>query len=196
MASLKRILAAIAAVQLGVRVVSAQKNDSLCIDSRFENLNATASYTVPGFAPPGDSSSKDGTWTFSTGAVNYGGNTTQRLWVNTSPEVKVGSDSLPYQGCVLGFFNLATDASKGDQDKKGDCKSTLGEACVTALLKNTNAIARNLSADADKDAKRYRENNDSNFSFGWQQCLTFPARAIPEECRTGNNSDLFIAAGE
>ena len=193
MASLKRILAAIAAVQLGVRVVSAQKNETACIDNRYENPNATASYPVPGFAPPGDTSDA-GTWTFSTGAVNYGGNTTQRLWVTTSPEVKVDSSSLPYQGCVMAFFNLAADA--GDEDNDGDCKSTLGEACVTALLKNTNAIARNLSAGADTDAKRYRENNDSNFSFGWQQCLTFPATAIPDECRTGNNSDLFIAAGE
>lgn len=194
MASLNRILAAIAAVQLGVRVVSAQNNDSWCFDSRFENLNATASYPVPGFAPPGDTSSSDGTWTFSTGAVNYGGNTTQRLWINTSPAFEVDSSSLPYQGCVLAIYSLAVDASQGGQDNNGDCKSTLGEECVTALLKNTNSIARNLSADAEKDLETYRKNNKSNLSFASQQCFTFPAAAIPEEC--GNTSSQVLGSGE
>lgn len=190
MSSFHRITAAaIVAVQLGVMrtVVSAQQNNDKhegCFDPRFDNLNATTSYSVPGFAPPGNvSSSSDSTWTFSTGAVNYGGNTTQRFWVNTSPAIEVDSDSLSYQGCFLAFLSLNKEVPAGEQqDKDGDCTSALGEKCVAAILKNANEIGRNLSADVDEDSKRYNRRPGIDISFSLAQCSDFIIRSIPTEC--------------
>lgn len=184
MISFNRLIAAIAAtatLQLGLmRLVSAQNDTSAwCYDSRFDNPNATASYTVPGFNPPEDRS--DSTWTYSVGVVTYNGNTTQRLWINTSPAIQVDSDSLPYQGCILGFTSLAKEPGDEGQDNNGDCKSTLGEECVTALLKSSNEIAKNLSARADEDLQRYKKINKSNFSFESAQCSDFVSN-LPSEC--------------
>lgn len=191
MTSLNRIIAAIAAVQLGVRAVSAQKNDSFCVDSRFEHLNASASYPFPAFRPPGDTSSNDSTWSLSTGVVTWGGNTTQRIWIDTSPAVEVESSSLPYQGCIIALLSLTADTSEGGQNNNGDCKSTLGEECVTAILKNTNVIARNYSEHAAEDLQMYLKSKSigSNKSFAAVQCENFPLSVIPTEC--GNHTTLF-----
>lgn len=184
------IAAAIVAAQLGVMrtVVFAQQNtdkEKGCFDSRFDNPNATTSYSVPGFAPPGStsSSSSNSTWTFSTGAVNYGGNTTQRFWVNTSPPIEVNSDSLPYQGCILAFVSLNKKVPvEKQQDKDGDCTSALGEKCVAAILKNANEIGRNLSANMDEDSYRYNRLRGLKFALSVAQCSDFIFNGIPTEC--------------
>ena len=183
MTSLKRLVAAIAAtttLQLGVmRVVSAQNsNDSRCFDTRFDNLNATASYSVPGFAPPGNSSKS--TWNFSTGVVTYDGNITQRLWINTSPSIQMDSDSLPYQGCILALYSLV---GKPGEDNNGDCQSSLGQECVAALVKNSNEVAKSLSARADEDAQRYKKLNGSIISLSMAQCTDL-ASSLPNVCQT------------
>lgn len=193
MTSLTRLVAAIAAtatLQLGVtRVVSAQNsNDSWCFDSRFDNLNATASYSVPGFAPPGDDSSK-GTWNFSTGVVTYDGNITQRLWINTSPSIQVDSDDLPYQGCILALSGLA---GKPGEDNNGDCTSSLGQECVAALLNNSNEVAKSFSAKAEEDAQKYNRTNRSIRSLSLAQCTDFVA-TLPNVCQKPS-SDLNYTA--
>lgn len=195
-------IAVAAALQLGLmKVVSAQNasgNEDWCPDKRFENMNATASYSVPGFSPPGENDvNGDSTWTFSTGAVAYDGNTTQRVWINTSPAIQVDSDSLPYQGCVLALFSLTKEAPAGkDQDNKddGDCKSYLGEECVAAILKNSNAVAQNFSTQVDEDSQNFKKGSPSYFSFPFAQCSDFPIRAIPDEC--GDASQIYSTAGE
>ena len=193
MISFNRLVAAIAAtatLQLGVmRVVSAQNDDSWCFDSRFDNLNATASYSVPGFTPPGDASSPDSTWTFSTGVVTYDGNITQRLWVNTSPAIQIDSDELPYQGCVIALFDLAVEPREKGQNKDGDCKSSLGQDCVAALLKVTNEIATTLSAHEEEDFQRYNKTPQLNLSFESAQCAEFSID-IPSECGV-NTTDIL-----
>ena len=194
MISFNRLVAAIAAtaaLQLGVtRVVSAQNGDSGCFDNRFDNLNATASYSVPGFTPPDNASSPNSTWTFSTGVVTYDGNTTQRLWINTSPAIQIDSDELPYQGCVVILFGLAAESRGKGQDNDGDCKSFLGQECVASLLKITNEIAKNLSANADEDFQRYNNKfNGSNISFEFVQCGDFISN-IPSECAYDSTDNL------
>ena len=192
-------IAVAAGLQLGLmRVVSAQNEDDWCPDKRFENMNATASYSVPGFSPPGEKDvNGDSTWTFSTGTVAYDGNTTQRVWINTSPAIQVDSDSLSYQGCVLALYSLTREAPAGkDQDDKddGDCKSYLGEECVEAILKNSNDIARNFSTQVDEDLQRFKRGSPLNFSFPFAQCSDFPARAIAEEC--GDAAQIYSSVGE
>ena len=181
--------AAIVAAQLGVMkiVVSAQQNtdkEKGCFDPRFDNPNATASYSVPGFAPPGStSSSSDSTWTFSTGAVHYGGNTTQRFWVNTSPPIEVNSDSLPYQGCIVAFVSLNKKVPVGkQQDKDGDCTTALGEKCVAAILKDANEIGRNLSENVEGDSYVYDNFRERNLALSSAQCSDFVFAGIPTEC--------------
>lgn len=183
MTSFSRLVAGIAAaatVQLGVlRVVSAQSNDpndnSWCFDSRFDNLNATASYSVPGFKPPGDSSKS--TWTFSTGAVTYDGNTTQRLWINTSPAIQVDSDNLPYQGCIIALLSLV---AKPGEKNNGDCTSSLGKECVAALLEQTNEKTKVFPLLNTQEAYRNRSEatgvSPSSFQCG------FLSSVLPTEC--------------
>lgn len=167
-----------------------------CFDPRFDNPNATTSYSVPGFAPPGDNSSSDSTWTFSTGAVNYGGNTTQRFWVNTSPPIEVDSDSLSYQGCIFAFLSLAKKVSVGkEQDKDGDCTTALGEKCVAAILKNANEIGRNLSENVNEDSYRYDELREQNFALSAIQCLDFVFEPIPTECAESRFQNPSSAGG-
>lgn len=147
-----RIVAAIAALQLVIRFVFAQAKHNPCFDSRFEEPNANASYSVPGFVSPGDDSSVDSTWTFSIAAVNYNGKPTGRLWINTSPAIQVDSSSLPYEGCMVALFELTKEAPKGGHPNDGDCKSTLGEKCVTALLKKVKLLAQSYSRNADEES--------------------------------------------
>lgn len=193
MTSRNRLVAAIAAIatlQLGVmRVVSAQNNDqnddSGCFDSRFDNLNATASYLVPGFKAPGDNSKS--TWTFSTGVVTYDGNTTQRIWINTSPAIEVDSDSLPYHGCVIALLDLA---AKPGKENDGDCTSSLGKECVAALLKKTNEKTKILTTLADQPSPEFNKNlNGSNISLSQSQCLALGA-FLPTECGITVSSTL------
>lgn len=203
----RMIATAIVAIQLGVMriVVSAQQNNDQdenrdwCRDPRFDHLNATASYSVSGFAPPGDTSSfSDSTWTFSIGAVNYDGKITQRLWINTSPAIQVDSDSLSYQGCILAFLRLNTEIpAEGEQNKDGDCTSALGEKCVAAILKNANDIGRNLSTNANEDSKRYNRRPVQNIAFPLAQCAEFAFNGYPPECSKIRSSGPNIwEAGE
>lgn len=185
MISLNRLMAAIAAtatLQLGLmRVVSAQNNttqndSSWCFDSRFDNLNATASYSVPGFKAPGDNS--ESTWTFSTGVVTYGGNTTRRFWVNTSPAIEVDSDSLPYQGCTIELLDLV---AKPGKENDGDCTSSLGKECVAALLKQTNAKTKIFTTLADQLSPSNKTLGGSNLAPSFAQCAGL-VTVLPTEC--------------
>lgn len=177
-----RIVAAVAALQLGVRIVFAQAKDNPCFDSRFEKPNSNASYSVPGFASPGDNSSGDSTWTFSIAAVNHNGKPTQRLWINTSPAIQVDSSSLPYEGCMLALFELTKEAPMGHPND-GDCKSTLGEKCVTALLNKVKLLAQNDSRNADEDSRRWYKNTRLNLSFASARCFNYGfSPGIPDEC--------------
>ena len=196
MIPLNRLVAAIAAIatlQLGLmRVVSAQNNSqnnsqndsSWCFDSRFDNLNATASYSVPGFKYPGDNS--ESTWTVSTGVVAYGGNTSRRLWINTSPAIDVDSDSLPYHGCIIEVLDLV---AKPGKENDGDCTSSLGKECVAALLKQANALTKTLTTLADQNSPFNRLVNGSNINPSLAQCGSL-VTVLPTECggRGGSNS--------
>lgn len=194
-----------AALQLGVTsVVSAQiNNDNWCANSQFDNLDATASYSVPGFTYPGDNNASsisiNSTWTFSTGAVNFPNdyrNPVQRIWVDTSPVVQIDSDSLPYQGCVLFLLSLTNKvAPEGSQDKNGDCKSVLGEECVNSILKNVTAIAQSIPARTEEDFRRFNQSDSLNYSFEYGQCRGyFVGAAFPDVC--GPADDLYIGVGE
>lgn len=194
-----------AALRLGlIRVVSAQiNNDNWCANSRFDNLDATASYSVPGFAYPGNNNassfSVNSTWTFSTGAVNYINDykiPVQRIWVDTSPVVQVDSDSLPYQGCVLLLLSLTKKvAPEGSQDKNGDCKSVLGEECVSSILNNVNAIAQGIPARTEEDFRQFNQSDSLNYSFEYSQCRSyFVGAAFPDLC--GPDDDLYVGVGE
>lgn len=199
MTSFHRIVAAFAAVQLGVGLVSAQQDDNWCTDNRFNSLNASASYSVPGFTPPGDTSSTNSTWTFSTGVVTWGGgNTTQRIWLNTSPALEVDSSSLPYQGCFIGLLSLTVEALGRGPDSNGDCKPFLGDECVTALLKNANYVAGNYSARPNEELeynKKPTKVNESAISLEYAQCVDFPISAIPSEC-SNSISNQYISTRE
>lgn len=197
-------------LQLGmIRAVSAQiNNDSWCANSRFDNLDATASYSVPGFAYPENNnnasssssfSNNNSTWTFSTGAVNYINDykiPVQRIWVDTSPVVQLDSDSLPYRGCVLLLLSLTNKVAVGrKQDKNGDCKSILGEECVSSILANVNTIAQGIPARTEKDFRQFNQSDSLNYSFEYSQCRSyFVGAAFPQVC--GPVDDLYVGVGE
>ena len=192
-------------LQLGViRIVSAQiNNDNWCANNRFDKLDATASYSVSGFAYPGNNNASsfgiNSTWTFSTGAVNYLNDykiPVQRIWVDTSPVVQVDSDSLPYQGCVLLLLSLTNKvAPKGIQDKNGDCKSVLGEEYVSSILKNVTAMAQSIPARTEKDFREFNQSDSDNYSFEYSQCRSyFVGAAFPDVC--GPDYDLYVGVGE
>ncbi|KAL8695868.1 MAG: hypothetical protein Q9201_007925, partial [Fulgogasparrea decipioides] len=108
--------------------------------------NASASYPIPGFYPPGTGTNTPSNWTYNTAVfVGQEDGYRQTIWIETSDGTDVGSKGLPYLGCVAAFFGLPHDTITRGQKDTGDCTTTFDQQCVMDLVQNAKSGAAQYS---------------------------------------------------
>lgn len=123
----------------------------------FSHVNATSTFTVPGFQPPGFSPRN---WTITTGLRddrNATGNFSSDdlvMWIDsTDPTENLESEDLPYYGCLIEIVPVKRKKSKGDivpsksVDSIGQngCRGVFSEKCYTAILQFAQSGAENAA---------------------------------------------------
>ncbi|KAL8959955.1 MAG: hypothetical protein Q9193_003262 [Seirophora villosa] len=109
--------------------------------------NASGSYQVPGFAPPGNTTDA-GNLTYNTAVVvsPSGDSYNQTVWIDTVDGRSIQSMDLPYVGCLTALIVLPQSTVKRGQGDNGDCTETLGDECVNALVNQVDQSLRNRAA--------------------------------------------------
>ncbi|KAI4272629.1 MAG: hypothetical protein LQ337_005163 [Flavoplaca oasis] len=144
---------------------STQTNSTTnCDDNHFgpqgDNYNASASYQIPGFYPPGTGPASPSNWTYNTAViVDDTGAGEHTFWIDTPDGTDPSSNVLPYYGCNVAMLGLPYDTVLRGQDDTGNCLRTLDEDCVRETLEN--ARQRALTFD------EIREDAKDVCSFTW-----------------------------
>ncbi|KAL8715143.1 MAG: hypothetical protein Q9220_001100 [cf. Caloplaca sp. 1 TL-2023] len=118
-----------------------QNSTSSCFNSETfgpngDTYNASASYQIPGFYPPGNGTTPPANWTYNIATVSGSkGNYSQAIWIDTPDNTDVSSKNLPYIGCVAAFFSLPSGTDRRGQDDNGDCTKALDQDCVQGVIK-------------------------------------------------------------
>ncbi|KAI4174649.1 MAG: hypothetical protein LQ348_006348 [Seirophora lacunosa] len=109
--------------------------------------NASGSYQVPGFAPPGTTTDA-GNLTYNTAVrVSPSGDWyNQTVWIDTVDGTSIQSMDLPYVGCLTALIILPQSTVKRGQGDNGDCTETLGDECVNAMVNQVDQSLRNRAA--------------------------------------------------
>ncbi|KAL8731988.1 MAG: hypothetical protein Q9181_004125, partial [Wetmoreana brouardii] len=144
------------------------------------DYNASASYPIPGFYPPGTGTNPPSNWTYNT-AVSAGQTAgyRQSIWIETSDGTDIGSKGLPYLGCVAAFFPLPHDTITGAQTDPGDCSKTFDQQCVTDLVQN-----------AKRDAARYSGTNQEAV----EACAALSRSTVPKSCTKYTGADRWTSS--
>ncbi|KAL9612351.1 MAG: hypothetical protein Q9167_003038 [Letrouitia subvulpina] len=114
----------------------------------LQHPNASASYKLPSFTPPGKTSIPPGDWAWNTTITVLNNTITQSFSIDTPTLKDIDDDDIPYEICAMAIYNLPKEKSLQGQDDNGDCKSTLSQDCVNALVQLVNTTAASFSAGA------------------------------------------------
>lgn len=144
----------------------------------LQHPNASASYKLPSFTPPENTSIPPGDWAWNTTVTVRNNTITQSFSIDTPTLKDVDDEDIPYGLCAMAFYDLPRETSLQGQDDIGDCKSTLSQDCVDALVQSANTTAASFSAGAESshDVSDLCSRMLSQFSIN-----------IPSECQ--QNSD-------
>ncbi|KAL8948740.1 MAG: hypothetical protein Q9222_005093, partial [Ikaeria aurantiellina] len=134
-----------------------------------DTYNASASYQIPGFYPPGNGTTPPSNWTYNT-AILAGSNAdySQTVWIDTPDNTDISSKDLPYLGCITVFFALPAATNKRAQDDDGDCTKTFDQNCAQAMVRFAKQKTIGVSGT----------NANAN-----DVCASFLSMAVPDACK-------------
>lgn len=114
----------------------------------LQHPNASASYKLPSFTPPGNTSLPPGDWTWNTTVTVLNNTITQSFSIDTPTLKDVDNENIPYELCAMAFYDLPRETSLQGQNDNGDCKSTLSQDCVDAVVQSANSTAASFTTAA------------------------------------------------
>ncbi|KAL9633851.1 MAG: hypothetical protein Q9204_003236 [Flavoplaca sp. TL-2023a] len=153
--SVSSLIAASIAQQNARQQNSTQTNSTTNCDSNHFGpqgniYNASGSYQIPGFYPPGTGPASSSNWTYNTAViVDDTGAGEHTFWIDTPDGTDPSSSDLPYYGCNVALLGLPYDTVLRGQDDRGDCLRTLDVDCVSDTLEN--ARQRALTFDETRE---------------------------------------------
>ena len=136
------LIAASIAQQNPVPQNSTQTNSTTnCDTSHFgpqgDSYNASGSYQIPGFYPPGTGPASPSNWTYNTAVtVDDTAADEPTFWIDTPDGMNPSSNDLPYYGCNAALLGLPYDTVLRGQDDTGGCLRILDEDCIRDTLEN------------------------------------------------------------
>ena len=145
-----------------------------------DTYNASASYQVAGFYPPGNGTRTPANWTYNTAilAVSNSSNL-QTLWIDTLDGTDVGSKDLPYFGCMTAFFGIPQSTNKRGQDDNGDCTKAYDQDCAKEMISFAKSATLPLSGTIQ----------DAN-----DMCARLGRMTVPDACRKYVDRDTWGSA--
>ncbi|KAL8742081.1 MAG: hypothetical protein Q9190_005388 [Brigantiaea leucoxantha] len=117
-------------------------------DQAIQHPNASASYSLPSFSPPGDTKIPSGNWTWNTAVTVSDNQIWQSWWIDTPSLKNLDNTDIPYEVCALALDDLPRSISLQGQDDNGNCLSTLNQGCVDALVRLANTTAAGLRSSS------------------------------------------------
>ncbi|KAL9001377.1 MAG: hypothetical protein Q9169_000268 [Polycauliona sp. 2 TL-2023] len=179
------LVTAIPTFSLLINTGSAQQdfNDAGCEDwydpvfnSDGSAFNASSSYQVTGFSPPG-STSQPQDLTYNTAVqVNPEGDNAHAIWIELANGTDIGYNGLPYLGCLTALYELPENTVQRGQDDNGDCTETFDQDCVDAILSQSRSLVPGPGGSEV------------------QRCTADTKIMVPSACRRYITGEFFVSS--
>jgi hypothetical protein len=159
------------------------QNSNGCEDKVFQYPNATASYNVIPFTPPG--SSRGSNWTLGTAIVQKRLGTSfydmaHTFWLDTSWTNNTSKfPSLEYNACASVLLAMSQNITNSNKNDPGDCSQVFDSNCRSALIDQ-----------ARSNAIRYSNQAASNGA------CPFQLQSLPQACLAYRSNQGVVSSCE